>query len=74
VTLGHSFGAQVLLKAVTGSLEDQLQRLNPQPAYLRGARPATPDPGQTFTLSGVGDLPVLSRAIRANAGTSVPAT
>ena len=59
VTLGHSFGAQVLLRAVTGSLEDQLQRLNPQPAYLRGGRPATPDPTQTFTLSGVGDLLIL---------------
>jgi hypothetical protein len=59
VTLGHSFGAQVLLKAVTASLEDQLQRLNPHPAYLRDARPAAADPNQTFTVSGVGDLLIL---------------
>jgi hypothetical protein len=40
VTIGHSFGAQVLLKSVTSSLEDKLQKLNPHPAYLRGAQPA----------------------------------
>ena len=59
ITMGHSFGAQVLLKAVTGSLESQLQRLNPSPAYLRGARPATPPADRTFTISGVGDLLIL---------------
>ena len=59
VTIGHSFGGQVLLKAVTGSLEDQLQQLNPVPAYLRDAEPAAPSPDESFTLSGVGDLIVL---------------
>lgn len=59
VTIGHSFGAQVLLKAVTGSLEDQLQQINPNPAYLRNAKPATPNPDQAFTASGIGDLIIL---------------
>ncbi|MGH8177984.1 MAG: hypothetical protein ACREV5_17155 [Steroidobacter sp.] len=59
VTLGHSFGAQVLLKAVTGSLEDQLQGRNKNPAYLRSAQSATPNPDETSTISGVGDLIVL---------------
>ena len=36
-----------------------MQRLNPNAAYLRGARAATPDPNQTFTISGVGDLVIL---------------
>ena len=59
VTIGHSFGAQVLLKAVTSPLQAQLQRLNRTPGYLRGARPAQPSADQEFTLSGVGDLIVL---------------
>ena len=59
VTLGHSFGGQVLLRAITGSLEDRLQHLNPQPAYLRGATPAAPDPETPHSVTGVGDLIVL---------------
>ena len=59
VTLGHSFGAQVLLRAISGSLEDRLQHLNPQPAYLRGATPARPDPATPHSVTGVGDLIVL---------------
>jgi hypothetical protein len=59
VTIGHSFGAQVLLKAVTGSLEDQLQRLNSHPAYLRDAQPGTPSPDRESIVTGFGDLIVL---------------
>ena len=59
VTIGHSFGAQVIMRAVAGPLEDQLQRLNKTPAYLRGAEPGTPTADQSFTLSGIGDLIVL---------------
>jgi hypothetical protein len=59
VTIGHSFGGQVLLKAITGSMEDQLQRLNSNAAYLRDAVPAKPSPNETFTMSGIGDLVVL---------------
>jgi hypothetical protein len=59
VTIGHSFGGQVLLKAVTGSIEDQLQRLNPNPAYLRDPPPPNPLPDREFTVSGIGDLVVL---------------
>jgi hypothetical protein len=59
VTIGHSFGAQVLIKAIAGPMEDQLQRLNVKPGYLRGATPATPEPDKEFTLTGIGDLVVL---------------
>lgn len=59
VTIGHSFGGQVLLKAVTGTLEDQLQTFNLSPAYLRDAQPATPDPDNRYTVTGIGDLIVL---------------
>lgn len=59
ISMGHSFGAQVLLRAVSGSMEDRLQHLNPQPAYLRNVQPATPDPSVEHSLTGVGDLMVL---------------
>lgn len=59
VSIGHSFGAQVLLRAVSGSMEDRLLHLNPQPAYLRNAQPATPDPAVEQSLTGCGDLMVL---------------
>lgn len=58
VTIGHSFGAQVLLKAVGSGLEERLVHNNPAPGYLRGSRPATP-PVATEAISGVGDLVVL---------------
>jgi hypothetical protein len=40
-------------------MEDHLQHLNPQPAYLRNAQPAAPDPSVEQSLTGVGDLIVL---------------
>jgi hypothetical protein len=58
ITLGHSFGAQVLLKAVAGSLEDRLQNLNPNPAYLRNA-PIAAGRQLSYNVLGVGDLMVL---------------
>lgn len=58
ITLGHSFGAQVLLKAVTGSLEDRLQNLNPNPAYLRNA-PVAEGRQLSYNVLGIGDLMVL---------------
>jgi hypothetical protein len=58
-TLGHSFGGQVLMRAITGSLEDRLQHINMTPAYLRDARPAQPDPSVEASLAGFGDLVVL---------------
>ena len=58
ITVGHSFGAQVLLKAVAGSLEDRLQNLNPNPAYLRDA-PIVEGPQLSYNVLGVGDLMVL---------------
>lgn len=58
VTIGHSFGGQVLLKAVSATLEDQLLHKNPAPGYLRNSRPAAPRTGTT-AIRGVGDLLVL---------------
>lgn len=58
VTIGHSFGAQVLLKAVAGSLEDRLQSVNPNPAYLRNA-PIVDGPQLSYNVLGHGDLMVL---------------
>lgn len=59
VTLGHSFGGQVVLRAINGTLEDRLQHVNHEPAYLRGARPARPDASVEASLVGFGDLIVL---------------
>lgn len=59
VIIGHSFGSQVLLKAISAPLEDQFQRVNPAPAYLRDAQPGTPNPERKVTVSGIGDLVVL---------------
>lgn len=58
VTIGHSFGAQVLLKAVSGPLEEQLIHKNAAPGYLRDGAQTT---AQTDTepLKGIGDLLVL---------------
>jgi hypothetical protein len=59
VTIGHSFGGQVVLKAVAESIESQLQLINTQPAYLRGARPADPQLQTPQSIAGLGDLVVL---------------
>jgi len=59
VTIGHSFGGQVVLKAVAESIENQLQLINRQPAYLRGAKPADPVMLQPQSIAGLGDLVVL---------------
>lgn len=59
VSIGHSFGGQVLLKAVSESIESQLIAINPRPAYLLGAQPAARDPQQEASVTGFGDLVVL---------------
>jgi hypothetical protein len=58
VTIGHSFGAQVLIRAVASQLESQLVSLNGRSGYLRGSAPtqATSDPVE---LDGIGDLIIL---------------
>lgn len=58
VTIGHSFGAQVLIKAVGATLEEQLIRKNPRPGYLR-TRESDAHPHDTTPIVGVGDLLVL---------------
>lgn len=59
VTIGHSFGGQVVLKSIAESIENQLQVINRQPAYLRGAKPADPLMMQPQSIAGIGDLVVL---------------
>lgn len=59
VTIGHSFGAQVVLKSVVESFESQLQVLNREPGYLRGAMPADARRNEPQSLGGIGDLVVL---------------
>lgn len=58
VTIGHSFGAQVLIKAIGAALEEQLIRNNPVPGYLR-SRGSSSNPPETEPIEGVGDLLVL---------------
>jgi hypothetical protein len=58
VTIGHSFGGQVLLRSVSAALEQELQSVTPTPGYLRGEAPAQPRPLHR-PLHGFGDLVVL---------------
>ena len=58
VTIGHSFGAQVLLRAVSGPLEEQLIHKAAAPGYLRDGAPTRPQT-DTEPLRGIGDLLVL---------------
>lgn len=58
ISIGHSFGAQVLLRATAATLEEKLEHLNPQPGYLRQPDPATP-PAAPVELKGIGDLVIL---------------
>ena len=58
VTIGHSFGGQVLLRSVSAALEQELQSVTPVPGYLRSESPTQPQPlGRP--LRGFGDLVVL---------------
>jgi hypothetical protein len=58
VTIGHSFGGQVLLKAIGHTLEAQLIRNSPEAGYLRESElPETQH--DTPAIEGVGDLVVL---------------
>jgi hypothetical protein len=58
ISMGHSFGAQVLLRATASTLEQQLIGLEAPPGYLRQPAPATPGPDEK-ALQGIGDLVVL---------------
>jgi hypothetical protein len=58
VTIGHSFGAQVLIKAVSSQLESQLVSLSERSGYLRGSHPTEPN-GHSVELDGIGDLIIL---------------
>ena len=58
VTIGHSFGAQVLIRSVSSQLESQLVSLNEQSGYLRGSHPVEPN-NDPVELDGIGDLIIL---------------
>jgi len=58
ISMGHSFGAQVLLRATASTLEQQLIGLEAPSGYLRQAAPAGPV-GDAKALQGIGDLVVL---------------
>ena len=58
ISMGHSFGAQVLLRATASTLEQQLIGLDAPSGYLRQAAPASPA-GEAKALQGIGDLVVL---------------
>ncbi len=58
ISIGHSFGAQVLMRATASTLEQQLIGLNAPPGYLRQAEPATPVANEV-ALQGIGDLVIL---------------
>ena len=42
ISMGHSFGAQLLMRAMTTTLERDLIQLNPLPGYLRQREPPKP--------------------------------
>jgi hypothetical protein len=58
-TIGHSFGAQIVLRSVASSIENQLMLLNQNPAYLRDAQTADPKDTMPVSVSGFGDLVIL---------------
>lgn len=58
ISIGHSFGAQVLLRATASTLEQQLIGLDAPSGYLRRPAPAAPA-GDDRALQGIGDLVVL---------------
>lgn len=58
VTIGHSFGGQVLLRSVSAALEQELQSVTPDPGYLRDHPSTQPQP-LNRPLHGFGDLVVL---------------
>ena len=60
VTIGHSFGGQVLLRATSPYLEHKLIDVNPTPGYLREKTPAVaPQTPLQAPIEGFGDLVVL---------------
>ena len=58
ISIGHSFGAQVLMRATASTLEQQLISLAAPSGYLRRAAPEAPR-GDEKALQGIGDLIVL---------------
>ncbi len=68
ITIGHSFGAQVVLRATSSFIEHRLANLADEPGYLRGT-PKGPAHGNVKEpVSGFGDLVVLiNPAVEASA-------
>lgn len=60
VTIGHSFGGQVVLRATSAYLEHKLANVNDGAGYLRKEMPQRPGPAPLNSpISGFGDLVVL---------------
>lgn len=59
ITIGHSFGGQVVLRAAAGFIEQKLMLLGGPPAYLRRPLAAGSGPRLQAPVSGFGDLVVL---------------
>jgi hypothetical protein len=58
ISIGHSFGGQVLMRAAAGKLEQQFIDLKAPLGYLRQTSP-TPPSGDKVALQGIGDLVIL---------------
>lgn len=58
ISIGHSFGAQVLLRATAATLEDQLISLRAPPGYLGQDKAGVPE-ADKVALQGIGDLVIL---------------
>ena len=59
VSIGHSFGGQVMLNATSWFFENELQQVNPTPGYLRSDSAAKRGPSLSAPLRGFGDLVIL---------------
>lgn len=69
VTIGHSFGGQIVVRATSAYLEHKLESINDESGYLRRKRNTiSPGPARSNPVSGFGDLVVLvNPAVEASA-------
>ena len=68
ITIGHSFGGQVVLRATSSFIEHRLANLAARPGYLRGKPEASTRDAVKEPVTGFGDLVVLiNPAVEASA-------
>lgn len=58
ISIGHSFGAQVLVRATASKFEQELADLNRLTGYLRQPEPPAPEQDEV-AMQGIGDLVIL---------------